>query len=107
MLGEIAERRILVLVGPGNNGGDGLVAARHLKDWGADVICYLLKARASEDGVYKQAVEREIAMIVADEGDAPKRLGDALGGAELVIDALLGTGRARPIEGRWRRCSTG
>ena len=39
MLGEIAERRILVLVGPGNNGGDGLVAARHLKDWGADVIC--------------------------------------------------------------------
>ena len=46
MLGEIAERRILVLVGPGNNGGDGLVAARHLKEWGADVICYLLKGRA-------------------------------------------------------------
>jgi NAD(P)H-hydrate epimerase len=99
MLGEIAERRILVLVGPGNNGGDGLVAARHLKDWGADVICYLLKARDESDAVYKSAAERGIPMIVADEADAPKRMTDALGGAELVIDALLGTGRARPIEG--------
>ena len=99
MLGEIAERRILVLVGPGNNGGDGLVAGRHLKDWGADVICYLLKARGGDDAVYKQAAERDIAMIAADEADAPKRLGDAIGGAELVIDALLGTGRARSIDG--------
>jgi NAD(P)H-hydrate epimerase len=99
MLGEIAERRILVLVGPGNNGGDGLVAARHLKDWGADVICYLLKSRGVDDAVYNQAGERDIPMIVADEADAPKRLEDALGGAELVIDALLGTGRARPIDG--------
>jgi NAD(P)H-hydrate epimerase len=99
MLGEIAERRILVLAGPGNNGGDGLVAARHLKDWGADVICYLLKARSVEDLVYKQAVERDIAMILAGEADAPKRLSDAIDGAELVIDALLGTGRARPIDG--------
>lgn len=99
MLGEIAERRILVLVGPGNNGGDGLVAARHLKDWGADVICYLLKARGGDDAVYKQAVERDIAMILADEADSSKRLSDAIGGAELVIDALLGTGRVREIEG--------
>jgi NAD(P)H-hydrate epimerase len=99
MLGEIAERRILVLVGPGNNGGDGLVAARHLKDWGADVIAYLLKSRTEDDAVYRQATGREIPVIVAGESDAAKRLGDALGGAELVIDALLGTGRARPIEG--------
>lgn len=99
MLGEIAERRILVLAGPGNNGGDGLVAARHLKDWGADVIVCLLKGRAEDDEVYRQAVERGIPMVVAGEADAEKRLADALTGAELVIDALLGTGRARPIEG--------
>ena len=35
LLGELAERRIVVLAGPGNNGGDGLVAARHLREWGA------------------------------------------------------------------------
>ncbi|HEY8766768.1 MAG TPA: NAD(P)H-hydrate epimerase, partial [Dehalococcoidia bacterium] len=98
-LGEIAERRILVLAGPGNNGGDGLVAARHLKDWGADVIVYLLKARPDDDAVFRQAVERAVVTIVDGEADAAKRLADAMGGAELVIDALLGTGRARPIDG--------
>ncbi len=99
MLGEIAERRILVLAGPGNNGGDGLVAARHLKDWGADVIVYLLEARPEDGAVFRQAAERAIPMIVDGEADGGKRLADAMGGAELVIDALLGTGRARPIEG--------
>ena len=98
-LGEIAERRILVLAGPGNNGGDGLVAARHLKDWGADVIVYLLKPRAEDDAVFRQAVERAVVTIVDGEADAAKRLADAMGGAELVIDALLGTGRARSIDG--------
>ncbi len=36
-LGHLEERRIVVLVGPGNNGGDGLVAAWHLAEWGAAV----------------------------------------------------------------------
>ena len=99
-LGEVAERRILVLCGPGNNGGDGLVAAAQLKEWGADVIAYLLKPRTEDDAVYTQAAGQGVPSIVEGESDdAGKRLGDALGGAELVIDALLGTGRARPIEG--------
>ena len=34
--------RIAVLVGPGNNGADGLVAARHLRRWGAEVTCFIL-----------------------------------------------------------------
>jgi hydroxyethylthiazole kinase-like uncharacterized protein yjeF len=100
-LGELADRRILILAGPGNNGGDGLVAARHLKDWGADVILFLLKPRAADDANFAQITERQVPVILADE-DANadyKRLADALAAAELVIDALLGTGRGRPIEG--------
>ncbi len=99
MLGEIAERRILVLAGPGNNGGDGLVAARHLKEWGADVIVYLLKPRPGDDPVFAAAAALAVPMIVDGEAESDKRLADAMGGAELVIDALLGTGRARPIDG--------
>ena len=98
-LGEIAERRLLVLCGPGNNGGDGLVAARHLKEWAADVIVFLLKPRPNDDTNQAALVEREVPIITAGEDGWEKSLADALGGAECVIDALLGTGRARAIEG--------
>lgn len=101
MLGELADRPVLVLVGPGNNGGDGLVAARHLKDWGANVSAYLLAPRDASDTNLAAVVERGVPVVVAvdDANDGYKRLEEALSGAELVIDALLGTGRARPIEG--------
>ncbi len=101
LLGELAERRIVVLVGPGNNGGDGLVAARQLKEWGADVSAYLLKPRGENDAIFSAAVEREIPVALAEEDSKTKykRLEEMLTGADLVIDALLGTGRARPIEG--------
>ena len=47
-LGTLENQHILCLIGPGNNGGDGLVAARYLHDWGARVSLYLcmLAARA-------------------------------------------------------------
>jgi len=101
LLGELAERRILVLVGPGNNGGDALVAARHLREWGADVMAAILKPRESDDPNFAALVDRDVPVLdlSEDASDDYKRLGDALGGAELVIDGLLGTGRARPIEG--------
>jgi ADP-dependent NAD(P)H-hydrate dehydratase / NAD(P)H-hydrate epimerase len=96
ILGELADRKIVVLAGPGNNGGDGLVAARHLKDWGADVTVFLLKPRGEDDLNLAALVERD--MLIALDGDIAK-LDAALASAELVIDALLGTGRARAIEG--------
>src|SRR3990172_11965365 len=101
LLGELAERRIVVLAGPGNNGGDGLVAARHLKEWGAEVSVYLLKARGEDDTVFAAVVEREVPIAVADEDakSAFARLEEMLAGADLVIDALLGTGAAPPIQG--------
>src|SRR5512143_2767132 len=45
---DVRAQRILVLVGTGNNGGDGLVMARHLHDAGAEIGVYLLKPRADE-----------------------------------------------------------
>jgi NAD(P)H-hydrate epimerase len=97
-LGVVAGRRVLVLVGPGNNGGDGLVAARHLADWEADVAVYLLAPR--DNANLAMVRERDVPIIVADEDAAHERLQTALDGAELVIDALLGIGKHRAIDGK-------
>ena len=37
--GEVMHKKICIMVGNGNNGGGGLVAARHLSNWGAEVSC--------------------------------------------------------------------
>ena len=44
-MGGVAGRRVVVLVGPGNNGADGFVVARHLARWGAEVCCYIVRGR--------------------------------------------------------------
>ncbi len=94
-LGAVPERNVVVLVGPGNNGGDGLVAARHLHDWGAHVTVLLLAPRSGDDGNLKQLVERNVIIVNADESNTA----EAIDQAEAIVDAVLGTGRARPLDG--------
>jgi NAD(P)H-hydrate epimerase len=99
-LGTLEERRIVVLAGPGNNGGDGLVAGRYLHEWGAAVQVYLLKPRGEDDANYRRLLEAGVSLGSV-EGDAGlAKLDAALAEADLVVDALLGTGAARPIAGR-------
>ncbi len=52
--------RVLVLVGPGNNGGDGLVVARHLLDMGATVHIYVWKRETEGDKNWDLAAEAGI-----------------------------------------------
>jgi NAD(P)H-hydrate epimerase len=84
--------RIVVLCGPGNNGGDGFVAARLLKERGYDVGVALLGDRARLKG-------DAAAMAARWTGDVLPATGPALAGADLVIDALFGAGLARPLDG--------
>src|ERR1700730_13550914 len=77
---------ILVLVGPGNNGGDGLIMARHLAKADAQVCIYHWKERTLTVGGQNIAVE-EVASL----------LENAIQRAAYIIDALLGTGNSRPL----------
>lgn len=97
LLGTLEGRRIVVLAGPGNNGGDGLVAARHLADWGAEVLVYLPKKHHHEER-FDELKQREIPIFEAGGDPAFSELDGLLASADLVIDALLGIGQARPLE---------
>ena len=98
---ELRDRRVLVAVGPGNNGGGGLVAARHLVNRGARVQVVLARParRLAEAGRHQLATLLEMGvsccMAVYDITDA--EIDRELSAADLVIDAVLGyRGRGAP-----------
>ncbi|MXY22249.1 MAG: NAD(P)H-hydrate dehydratase [Dehalococcoidia bacterium] len=93
---------ILALIGPGNNGADGLVTARHLQRWGATVTAYICRERSIPDPKLDSAVAAGVSVISASDDPGLSRLKSTLDTSHLAIDAILGTGRARPIEGAFR-----
>jgi hydroxyethylthiazole kinase-like uncharacterized protein yjeF len=98
-----ASKRIVVLCGKGNNGGDGLVCARHLKLAGFDPRVWFFgsEPKPGTDGGdnfhrWRQASERT-SFIESTSVWEQKR--EALGRAQIIIDALLGTGLRGAAEG--------
>lgn len=96
-----APPRVLVLIGPGNNGGDGLVAARHLQLWLGGVSAIVLAGRTGDDPKRDLANEAGVT-VVGVEDDPIGTLERTLPTAELVVDAVLGIGASRPLEGAIR-----
>ncbi|MFN2277733.1 MAG: NAD(P)H-hydrate epimerase, partial [Candidatus Promineifilaceae bacterium] len=93
-------RFVLVLVGPGNNGGDGLVAGRYLAEAGAEVSFYLYKARDPQTDInFRFIKEIELPVVEADRDQDYSELRRLLDRCDILVDALLGTGVARPIGG--------
>jgi hydroxyethylthiazole kinase-like uncharacterized protein yjeF len=78
-----------VLCGPGNNGGDGWVAARVLRDHGWPVVVEMLAP--------KETLQGDAADAAAGWNGDVRRLSGA--GAEIYVDALFGAGLSRPLEG--------
>lgn len=85
--------RALVLCGPGNNGGDGFVAARLLVEagHGVDLVCLVTVDALSGDAAKAAAGWSGPVLAPADLGD--------LGGYGLVVDALFGAGLSRDLAG--------
>ncbi|UCB42846.1 MAG: NAD(P)H-hydrate dehydratase [Dehalococcoidales bacterium] len=100
-LGAIDQQHVLVMVGPGNNGGDGLVAARYLHDWGAKVSVYLLTQRPDNDPNLKLVRVRDIPCMDVTEDENLGKLSELLSSCSAVIDSIFGTGTGqnRHLEG--------
>jgi NAD(P)H-hydrate epimerase len=91
---------VLVLVGPGNNGGDGLVAGRYLAEAGADVSFYLYRPRDPKlDRNFAQVQEMGLSVTEAANDRRFKVLRARLNITDILMDGLLGTGVTRPIDG--------
>ena len=84
--------RVAVVAGPGNNGGDGFVAARLLSARGYPVVLLLVGSRERLKGDAAEAAKRFTGPVQA---AAP----EGLAGAGVVIDALFGAGLDRVVEG--------
>ncbi|MBI2339734.1 MAG: NAD(P)H-hydrate dehydratase [Deltaproteobacteria bacterium] len=92
---NLKRKKIAVFCGPGNNGGDGLVVARHLKKAGAKVQIFLLSPpRKRGSSTYLDSRFR---------GNDIGGIFDKIGKPDLVIDALFGIGLSRPLAGTPRK----
>jgi hydroxyethylthiazole kinase-like uncharacterized protein yjeF len=100
---DLTSRKILVLCGKGNNGGDGLVVARLLKDFGSSAVVLLFANPGSVEGDAAANLKRwqqgigELYVVTSEAEWHSAR--PALAEADLIVDALLGTGLRGPVEG--------
>ena len=108
LLGDASAGLVLILCGPGNNGGDGFVIARTLRNRGFEVelwfVAELAKLERCSDDVRKNAgLWRGLGgeILEASSHDDVRRLTARIVEAALVVDDLFGTGLTRPLRAPW------
>jgi len=98
MLAGRAKPRVVILAGPGNNGGDGFVVARHLAMAGirAEVVLLVPREKTTGDADTNlrilETLGFQIRVLAGDIEAALRELVPLLAKADLVVDGLLGTG---------------
>ena len=105
ILEEIEE--ILILCGPGNNGGDGLALARLVKSLSAKKVEVILVAnphQLSEDGRTYYVICKALGVSITQMDEDNKELIlEKIRNTKFIVDALFGTGIKRPIEGSYKK----
>ena len=104
-LGEKAEKGILVVAGPGNNGGDGFVIARHLFQKGISVKVILLvnEGKYKGDALTNLKAIKGLGIEILDCSSTERLLGGRglFEHAGIIVDAIFGTGLKRPVSGHF------
>ncbi|HFQ80133.1 MAG TPA: NAD(P)H-hydrate dehydratase [Desulfobacterales bacterium] len=101
--GPLNGKKITVVTGPGNNGGDGLVIARYLHQLGAVPRVFMLvpAAKMTGDAALNLSIVRKLPIELRQVADDLSELKAALRESKLVVDAIFGTGLRREVGGRF------
>jgi len=99
LLQQRGGRRVVVLAGKGNNGGDGLVAARYLRTSGFEVTAVLAAPETEFSGEAGRALAAAVEAGVPVRPAAGQAVASQMAGADLIVDALFGTGFRGPARG--------
>jgi len=96
---DISDKRVVLLIGSGNNGGDALVAGHYLAEAGAKVAAYLVKPLPDDDPNLARLSARGLMIAVAGQDQRWRVLDQLLDAADVVVDGVLGTGFNLPLKG--------
>lgn len=111
LLGPVSGRTVAIFVGPGNNGGDGLVIARTLLNSGGKPLVFFLlnPEKLSGDAGLNYAIFKklDLPMHILDQGNVAQQVETILSDNSFsapvhsMVDSIFGTGLARNVEGHW------
>jgi len=104
-ISEIVKKKFIIFVGSGNNGGDGLVVARKLKESGAQVRVALLaeEGEMKEDTKTNLTRARDVGIdTIPVKEISPERVREEISGSDIIVDAIFGTGFSGTIGGMAR-----
>ena len=102
---ELSRGTMGIVCGPGNNGGDGLVVARHMHSMGyRDLIVFTLAPKTGQSPLFELQMQRaeKQGLKIVDLVDSPEKL-DQIKSCELVVDAIFGIGLSRKVEGDFQK----
>ncbi len=92
------DMQALGLVGPGNNGGDTLVALTHLAEKGWQARAYLIQRKGEADPLVERLREADGEIVISEKDEGFEQLKAFIGTADVVLDGILGTGFKLPLK---------
>jgi len=93
-------KKIGIICGTGNNGGDGLGIARILVEWGYSVRVWIIEGKETEDfKINRQRLPAKITPTLFDESSNEK----IFSGNDILVDAIFGSGLSRPADGIYQK----